>query len=121
MVLDRLQDKGTTLRAALKKNRIAAAKELLDEIYDTEYALHVRIDRLDQSDWGIRLDKIMTGVAAEVEAEVSRFPEEVGHVLGSYSRRRDQSLAGRLTRMAWKGRDALHSGVASCMKLIGQA
>jgi hypothetical protein len=121
MVLDRLQDKGTALRAALKKNRIAAAKELLDEIYDTEYALHVRIDRLDQSDWGIRLDKIMNGVAAELEAEVSRFPEEVGHVLGSYSRRRDQSLAGRLTRMAWKGRDALHSGVASCMKLIGHA
>ena len=121
MVLDRLQDKGTAVRAALKKNRIAAAKELLDEIYDTEYALHVRIDRLDQSDWGIRLDKIVNGVAAELEAEVSRFPEEVGHVLGSYTRRRDQSLAGRLTRMAWKGRDALHSGVASCMKLVGHA
>jgi hypothetical protein len=121
MVLDRLQDKGTAVRAALNKNRIAAAKELLDEIYDTEYALHVRIDRLEQSDWGIRLDKIMNGVAAELEAEVSKFPEEVGHVLGSYSRRRDQSLAGRLARMAWKGRDALHSGVASCMKLIGHA
>jgi hypothetical protein len=121
MVLDRLADKGTALRAALKNNRVAAAKELLDEIYDTEYALHVRIDRLDQSDWGIRLHKIMNGVAAEVEAEVSRFPDEIGHVLGSHTLRRDQSLAGRLTRMAWKGRDALNSGVASCMKLIGQA
>jgi hypothetical protein len=121
MVLDRLEDKGTALRVALKSNRVAAAKELLNEIYGAEYALQVRIDRLDQSDWGIRLDKIMIRVAAEVEAEVSRFPDDVGHVLGSYSRRRDQSLARRLTRMASKGRDALHSGVASCMKLIGQA
>jgi hypothetical protein len=121
MVLDRLEDKGAALRVALKNNRIAVAKELLNEIYDAEYALEVSIDRLDQSDWGIRLNKIMNRVAAEVEAEVSRFPADVGHVLGSYSRRRDQSLARRLTRMASKGRDALHSGVASCMKLIGQA
>jgi hypothetical protein len=105
----------------LKNNRIAAAKELLSEIYDAEYALQARIDRLDQSVWGIRLNRIMNAIAAEVETEVSRFPEEVGHVLGSYSRHRDQSLARRLTRMASKGRDALHSGVASCMKLIGQA
>jgi len=120
MVLDRFQDKGAALRTALKNNRIVVAKEILTEIYDAEYALQVRISGLDQCDWGVRLHKIMDGIAAEVEAEVSRFPEEVGHVLGSYTLRRHRSLAGHLTYMAWKGRDALHSGVASCMKLIGQ-
>jgi hypothetical protein len=120
MVLDRLQDKGVALRTALKDDRIVVAKEILTEIYDTEYALQVRISQLDQSDWGVRLHKIMDGIAAEVEAEVRRFPNEVGHVLGSYTLRRHRSLAGRLTYMAWKGRDALHSGVTTCMKLIGQ-
>jgi hypothetical protein len=120
MVLDRLEDKGAALRTALKNNRVVVAKEILTEIYDTEYALQVRISGLDQSDWGVRLHKIMDGIAAEVEAEVSRFPDGAGHVLGSYALRRHRSLAGRLTYMAWKGRDALHSGVATCMKLIGQ-
>jgi hypothetical protein len=118
MVLDRLQDKGAALRAALKNNRIGVAKEILTEVYDAEYAL--QLCHPDQSDWGIRLHKIMSGIAADVEAEVSRFPDEVGHVLESLNLRRHHSLAGRLTYMASKGRDALHSGVATCMKLIGQ-
>jgi hypothetical protein len=118
MVLDRLEDKGTALRVALKDNRVGVAKEILTEVYDAEYAL--QLCHLDQSDWGIRLRKIMSGIAADVDAEVSRFPEEVGHVLGSHSLHRHHSLAGRLTYMASKGRDALHSGVATCMKLIGQ-
>jgi hypothetical protein len=118
MVLDRLQDKGTALRVALKNNRIGVAKEILTEVYDAEYAL--QLCHLDQSDWGTRLHKIMGGIATDVDAEVSRFPEEVGHVLESLNRRRRQSLADRLTHMASKGRDAFNSGVASCMKLIGQ-
>jgi hypothetical protein len=56
-----------------------------------------------------------------VEQEVSRFPDEVGHVLGSRSLRSGQSLSRRLSAMAWKGRDALKSGVASCMRLVGHA
>jgi hypothetical protein len=121
MVLDRLEDKGVALRAALKNNRILVAKEILTEIHDTDYALQARIYRLDQSNWGTRLSKIMNAIAAEVEAEVSKFPEEVGHVLESLNHRRRQSIADRLTEMASKGRDAVNSGVASCMKLIGQA
>jgi hypothetical protein len=119
MVLDRLEDKGTALRVALKNNRIVVAKEILTEIHDTEYALQVRILRLEQSDWGMRLNKIMSTIAAEVEAELRKFPEQVGHVLESFNRRRPQPLARRLTIMASKGRDAFNSGVASCMKLIG--
>jgi hypothetical protein len=61
----------------------------------------------------------MDAIATLVDDEVSRFPDEVGHVLGSRSLRGGQSLARRLSSMAWKGRDALNSGVASCMRLLG--
>ena len=44
MVLDRLDDRRSTLRVALKNDRVLVAKEILTEIYDTEYALRVRID-----------------------------------------------------------------------------
>ena len=108
------------MRAALKNNRIAVAKEILIEIYDAEDALQACIYRLDQSDWGIRLHNIMSAIAADVDAEVSRFPEEVGHVLESLNLRRRHSLADRLTHMASKGRDAFNSRVATCMKLVGQ-
>jgi len=50
---------------------------------------------------------------------VSRFPDNVGHVLGSRSLRSHQSLAGRLTYLAWKGRDAVTGGTASLKKLFG--
>ncbi len=39
MVLDRLDDKRSALRVALRNNRILVAKEILTDIYDTEYAL----------------------------------------------------------------------------------
>lgn len=120
MVLDRLEDKKLALRFALRNNRVLVAKELLTQIYDAEYALQVRIDQLEQSDWGARLRKLMDAIAALVDAEVSRFPPEVGHVLGSRSLKSHQSLTGRLIYLAWKGRDAMHEGAALCKKLIGQ-
>jgi hypothetical protein len=120
MVLDRLEDKRAALRVALKNNRVLVAKEILIEIYDTEYALQVRIDRLDQSDWGSRLDHLMNSIATLVDAEVARFPDNVGHVLGSRRLRSYQSITGRLTYLAWKGRDALSSGADRCLKLIGK-
>jgi hypothetical protein len=121
MVLDRLDDNRLALRVALRNERVLVAKELLTEIYDTEYALQVRIDQLEQSDWGVRLKGLMGAIATLVEAEVARFPEEVGHVLGSRRLRSHDSLAGRLTYMAWKGRDALTGGAAQIKKLIGQS
>jgi hypothetical protein len=120
MVLDRLDDKRAALRVALKNNRVLVAKEILTDIYDTEYALQVRIDLLDESHWGARLKYLMNAIAELVESEVSRFPDNVGHVLGSRSLRSHNSLTGRLTYLAWKGRDVVSGGAAYCKKLIGQ-
>jgi hypothetical protein len=121
MVLDRLEDSRATLRVALRNNRVMVAKEILTYIYNTEYALQVRIDQLDQSEWGIRLGSLMTSIAALVETEVARFPDNVGHVLGSRRLRSHDSLAGRLTYLAYKGRDAVTGGGGSLLKrLTGQ-
>ncbi len=121
MVLDRIDDHRVALRVALRNNRVLVAKALLAEIYDTEYAIRVRIDRLDGSPWGDRLRELMDAIAVLVTDEVSRFPEEVGHVLGSRRLRSYQSLTGRLTYFAWKGRDAITDGAAFCKKLINVA
>jgi hypothetical protein len=106
---------------ALRKNRVLVARDILIAIYDTEHALKVRINEFDESQWGVRLRNLTDAIATLVDEEVSRFPDEVGHVLESRSLRAGHSLARRLSAMAWKGRDAFNSGVASCMKLIGQA
>ena len=83
--------------------------------------MQVRIDQLEQSDWGVRLDSLMNTIAALVEAEVARFPDNVGHVLGSRRLRSYQSLAGRLTYLAWKGRDAVSGVAAYSRRLVGHA
>jgi hypothetical protein len=119
MVLDRLDDKRSALRVALKNNRILVAKNILTGIYDTESALRLRIDLLDESDWGKRLDHLMNAIAVLVESEVSHFPDKISHVLESRSLRSRHSWSGRLTHLAWKGRDALSGGVAYCRKLVG--
>ena len=121
MVLDRLDDRRLALRIALKNNRVIIARDLLADIYDTEYGLQVRIDGLEDSDWGKRLRTVMDAIANLVEAEVSRFPPDVGHVLGSRRLRSHNSLAGKLTYLAWKGRDAVTNGAAFCKKLINAA
>ncbi len=121
MVLDRLDDQRLALRVALKKNRVLVAREILAAIYDTEFALQVQIDKLDESGWGKRLHHMMHLIAVLVEEEVSRFPEEVGHVLGSRTLHGNRSLAARLTFLAWKGRDAVTSGAAFCVKLVSPA
>jgi hypothetical protein len=121
MVLDRLDDKRLALRTALKSDRVQVAKEILIEIYDIEHAVQSSIDLLDESDWGERLTHLMNAIAALVEAEVSRFPDNIGHVLGSRSLRRHQSLAGRLTSLAWKGRDAMRDGASYCRKFTARA
>ena len=118
MVLDRLDDKRSALRIALRNNRILVAKEILTGIYDTEYALQVRIDLLEESDWGVRLNHLTGAIAALVEAEVRRFPDNVGHVLGSRRLRGHQSLAGRLTYLAWKARDTVSGGAALFRGLV---
>ncbi|TPQ29189.1 hypothetical protein C2U70_28700 [Bradyrhizobium guangdongense] len=120
MALDQLDDKRLALRVALKHNRVLVARDLLADIYDTEYALRVRIDDIEQSEWGVRLQQLMDAISALVAAEVSRFPANVGHILGSRRLRSNQSLTGKLTYLAWKGRDAVTDGAAVFRKLIGQ-
>jgi hypothetical protein len=100
---------------------VLVARDILIAIYDTEHALKVRINEFDESQWGVRLRNLTDAIATLVDEEVSRFPDEVGHVLESRSLRGGHSLARRLSAIAWKGRDAFNSGVASCMKMIGQA
>jgi hypothetical protein len=121
MVLDRVDDGRSALRIALKQNRVLIARDLLTEIYDTEYALKVRIDQFEQSEWGVRLQASMDAISELVAAEVSRFPAEVGHVLGSRRLRSHDSLTGKLTYLAWKGRDAVVDGAAYCKRLINAA
>jgi hypothetical protein len=121
MVLDRIDDGRRALRIALKQNRVIIARDLLADMYETEHALKVRIDHFEESEWGKRLQKLMDAVATLVAAEISRFPAEVGHVLGSRRLRNYDSLAGKLTSLAWKGRDAVTNGAAYCKKLINAA
>jgi hypothetical protein len=120
MVLDRIDDKRQALRIALKNNRVVVARDILVDIYNTEYALQVRIRELEESEWGMRLHNIMDAIAAMVDAEANRFPDDVGHVLKSRNLRSQYLLAGRLTYLAWKGRDAISDSAAFCKRLVGQ-
>ncbi len=117
MVLDRLDDRRSALTAALKNNRVMVARDLLIDIYDIEQALRARIHELDESDWGVRLDALMNAIASLVESEVSRFPDEIGHVLGSRRLRGGLSWAGRLAPL----RAAVHGGARFCRNLVGAA
>jgi hypothetical protein len=116
MVLDQMDDKRIALRVALKKNRVTIARDVLADIDQTEAALRAGIRELDASEWGARLAKIRDGIAVLVEAEVSRFPDQLGHILKSRN-----GGQGLLTGLLWKGRDAISDGAFYCKRLIGQA
>jgi hypothetical protein len=106
LVLDRLEDTVEVLRAALRNQHIPRAKEILSDIYDTEYAIRVRID-LDDSAWGARLDAIMQAASDVLDTEVVNLPAGLNHVLRSRTLKHHQSLMGRLTYLGWKCRDAV--------------
>ena len=78
----------------------------------------MRIDQLEKSEWGTRLREIMDAIAVLVEEEINRFPDEVGHILGSRRLRSHDSIAGKLTYYAWKGRDVVTGGVAQIKRLM---
>jgi hypothetical protein len=123
MVLDHLDDRRLALRDALKRKRMLAAKEILADIYAIEYALRVRIDLLDRSPWGDRLNALILVVTEMVDSEARSVPEHLRnfqHVLKSRSLRSHDSLTGRLTYLVWKGRDALSGGSNYFKKLVGQ-
>jgi hypothetical protein len=107
VLLDQIEDKRVMLRSILKNKRILVAKEILAHIDDTERALRARADLLGESDYRQRLDRLMAAVEALVTAEVCSLPGNLQHVLGARTSRGQDSLAGRLTSLASKGRDAL--------------
>jgi hypothetical protein len=121
MALDRLDDKRSALRTVLKNDRVLVAKDILTDIYNTEHELRVQIDLLGQSVLGERLDGLMGAITTLVEAELRRFPDTIGHVLGSRSLRSHKSPAARLADLASKGRDAMSTGAVFCRKLIRSA
>jgi len=116
MVLDQIDDKRITLLIALKKNRVVVACDILAEIDSAESALLGAIRELDASDWGTRLHTIRDSIVELVEAEVNRFPDEVGHILKLRDVRGDRFLAD----LVWKGRDAISDGAMFCKRLVGQ-
>lgn len=118
MVLDRIDDKFTAFRKALTQRQILVSRDILVEIYDAEHALRVRLDRLEMSDWGRRLDDLIGAVTAAVDVEKNSLPKDVRHVLGSRSLRRHDQLADRAIHLAWKGRDVLANAAAYCKGLI---
>src|SRR5579863_3789461 len=122
MVLDHLDDRCSLLRQALKSNRVESAKEILTDIYDIEYQFHDAIARLDQSDWGGRLEKSMAALALDLNAEYHTLPGDdihgdLHHVLEGIERRRPG--AGLLRNLWLKGRDALAGSAAYCEHLVG--
>jgi len=118
MVLDHLDTRREALCHALKHQHIVIARDILADIYEIEHALRVRIDQLDGCDWGVRLNGLMKAVAAPVEAEINSIGGSLHHILGSHSLHSHDTLSGRLTSLAWKGRDAITDSVAYCRKLM---
>jgi hypothetical protein len=114
MVLDQVDDKRVALRVALKKNRVVAARDILADIDSTEAAVQSAIRELAASDWGARLRDIRAAIVTDVEVEVSRFPDEVGHILQMRGGRGNGLLSG----LVWKGRDAISDSAAFCKRLI---
>lgn len=107
IALDEIEEKRLSLRRALKSNRIIVARDILVDIYDIEYALRVRIDHLEGSPWGRRLDELIAAVAKVVETEVTSIPDKLHHILDSRRLHRHESLKGRLIYAAWRIHDAL--------------
>jgi len=120
MVLDHLDARRESLGHALRQQHVVLARDVLVDIYDIEYALRVRIDQLDESEWGGRLNELMQAVATAVDAEIHTIDGSLHHILGSQALHSGDTLAGRLTYFAWKGRDAVTDSVAYCKKLMNQ-
>jgi hypothetical protein len=92
------------------------ARDILADIDKTEAAVQAAIRELAASEWGARLRDIRSAIVADVEVEVSRFPDEVGHIL----QLRNAHGNGLLSGLVWKGRDAISDSAAFCKRLIGQ-
>jgi hypothetical protein len=113
MVLDHLDDKRIALNHALEGGHVVIAKVIVTEIHDVEHALRARIDRLDKSDWGRRLDELMAMVAADLQKEIATLPGTMHHVLGPLAHHGHHSAHGTLADLARKGE-------TYCQSLMGR-
>ena len=103
MVLDYLDDKQIELAHVLSSNRIQIARSILVEIYDIEYAMHARIDRIEETDWGRRLDRLMASVSSNLQDELQTLPKKVHHVLASRTLHRHHSERALLASLIRRG------------------
>jgi hypothetical protein len=119
MVLDQLDDRVEVLYGALTDEHLPRAKELLTGIYDMEYQLGVRIDFGD-TPWGRQLDATMDRVERLLNTEMTTLPAGLSHVLKSRGLKGHLSLAGQLTWLKYKCRDAVTGSVAYGRNLISR-
>jgi hypothetical protein len=99
--------------------RIQCVLRARDAVAKFNDALPDKLSNLDDA----RLSKLTTLLNAFGRDHTEAIPFAAGvggHVLGSRSLRRHQSLAGRLTYLAWRGRDVMTGGAACCRRLTGQ-
>lgn len=120
MVLDQIEDQAEALREALRDQHIPHAKELLSDIYSTEYAVRVRVD-LPGSDWEARLDDIMDLVYEALDTETIELPAGLRHVLKSRGLKQHMTIMGQLTRLGWLCRDAVSGSVVTGLHWISPA
>ena len=120
MVLDQIEDQAEILRDTLRSQHIPKAKEKLSDIYNTEYAVRVRID-LPGSDWEARLDDIMDLVYEALDTETIELPSGLRHVLKSRGLKQHMTLVGQLTRLGWLCRDAVSDSVTTGLQWIAPA
>lgn len=108
MVLDQIDDKRLMLLDALKNNRTRLAREILSEIYEIEDAVRACVDS-GESDWGRRLQGLMTSIKAALDSEINTIPVDhlhLMHVLESAKLHPSHSWMQRLSEMVRKGHDA---------------
>lgn len=120
-VLGIINDQRLKLLQALKQNHALAARAVLVAIYDFEYELRASIARLDQPDWNQQLDRLMTRVGNDLDAELHKLPDNLHHVLGSESLQRRDGLAGWLNGPIMRLRDAaldLPSGLSQRVQAL---
>lgn len=94
---------------AFKNNRTPLAKEILSEIYEIEDAVTAGVD-LRESDWGNRLQSLMTSIKAALDSEVNTIAGDhlhLRHILESAKVQPSHSWMDRLSRMIKKGQAAL--------------
>jgi hypothetical protein len=118
MVLDHLDERRQALHNALTSNSILVARDILVDIHGIEHALRHRIDRLEGTAWGQRLDELMQATATELDVELHKLPDNVHHVLASYMPHQSESPLGRLMSFVSKGHRVLEDGAAYCRDLL---